>query len=99
MVKVIDSVDEIPKSGVAVVDFFANWCRPCKGIAPRFEELAKAFTTITFLKVDVDESQDIAEVFKVNSLPTFLFFKNGQVVKKLEGADLQGLIETLQALE
>jgi thioredoxin 1 len=99
MVKIIESADEIPRSGVVVVDFFANWCRPCKGISPHFEQLAKAFTTVTFLKVDIDESTDLAEAFEVKSLPTFLFFKNGQIVKKLEGADLQGIIQILQALE
>jgi thioredoxin 1 len=98
MVKVIESVDEIPKQGIAVLDFYANWCGPCKRIAPAFETLAEEFKHVAFLKVNVDESPDLTELFGVNAMPTFLFFVNGKVVQTIEGADLNRVIDTLQNL-
>ncbi len=80
------------------MDFFATWCGPCKRIAPAFEELAKKFSNVTFLKVDVDDSDDIAAKFNVNSLPTFVFLKNGVEAHRIEGADLRGLITQLEAM-
>jgi thioredoxin 1 len=98
MVKVIESVDEIPKKGVVVLDFYANWCGPCKRIAPAFEELAGTFKNFTFLKVDVDESPDLTELYGVNAMPTFLFLVDGKTVKKVEGADLKAIVGALETL-
>ncbi len=98
MVKVIESVDEIPKKGIAVIDFYANWCGPCKRIAPAFEELAGTFKNFTFLKVNVDESPDLTELYGVNAMPTFLFLVDGKTVKTIEGADLNGIIGVLESL-
>lgn len=96
MVKIITELTEIPQEGVVVIDFFANWCGPCKRIAPVYEELAKKFTKVTFLKVDVDESETIASKFSVQSLPTFVFLKNGTEVTRIEGADPNRIIQVLE---
>jgi thioredoxin 1 len=92
MVKVVTTLSEIPKQGSVVIDFFATWCGPCKRIAPHFEELAKKYHPhIQFLKVDVDESAELASDFDISAMPTFLFLKNGVIVKRVEGADMAAL--------
>lgn len=96
MVKLIEDQSEIPTQGLVVIDFFATWCGPCKHIAPKFVELSAMFPSVSFLKVDVDESSELAEKFDIRAMPTFVFLKNGSVVKKIEGADLKGIGSTLE---
>jgi thioredoxin 1 len=91
MVKLISEVSEVPQQGAVVIDFFATWCGPCKRIAPFFEQLADEYVGVTFLKVDVDESGELVNLFDISAMPTFVFLKNGQVVLKVEGADMKGL--------
>jgi thioredoxin 1 len=91
MVKLISEVSEVPQQGPVVIDFFAHWCGPCKRIAPFFEQLADEYVGVTFLKVDVDESGELVNLFDISAMPTFVFLKNGQVVLKVEGADMKGL--------
>ncbi len=70
-----------------VVDFWAEWCGPCRMIAPVLKELAKDYKDkLKVAKVNVDEEPDLAAKFNVQSIPTLLFFKNGQVVKQQIGA-------------
>jgi len=66
---------------LVVVDFHATWCGPCKMIAPHLEEMDKTMDDVVFLKVDVDECEDIAEEYKVTAMPTFIFLKNLEKVK------------------
>lgn len=82
MAKIVNSVEfkEEIKSGVVVVDFFANWCGPCKMLAPIFEELSGEMKEVKFVKVDVDQSPDIAMTYKVASIPTVIIFKDGEKV-------------------
>lgn len=91
MVKIVTEVSEIPQQGAVVVDFFATWCGPCKRIAPFFEQLVDEYVGVTFLKVDVDESAELVDVYNIQSMPTFVFLKDGKIVKKVEGADVKGL--------
>ncbi|TDH70214.1 hypothetical protein CCR75_002247 [Bremia lactucae] len=71
---------------VLVVDFWATWCKPCVEIAPFFEELRIQFPMAVFVRVDVDELENVAEDFTVSSLPNFKVFKGGEVVDELSGA-------------
>jgi len=98
MVKVITDVTEIPQDSKVVIDFFADWCGPCKRVAPLFIELAKKFPNIVFLKVDVDSAEEVAEGFGVTALPTFLFLNKGNIYKKIEGANINEVISTLENL-
>ncbi|KAK1175786.1 thioredoxin-like [Acipenser oxyrinchus oxyrinchus] len=82
-------------SMLVIVDFTATWCGPCKMISPVFEKLAEEHKDVVFLKVDVDDAQDVAEMCKVNSMPTFQFFKNGQKVDDFSGANKDKLLEML----
>jgi len=79
--------EETIKEGVTMVDFWAPWCGPCRMIAPVVEELAEDFEgKATIAKVNTDEEQDIAVKYGIRSIPSILFFKNGEVVDQMVGA-------------
>jgi thioredoxin 1 len=99
MVKVITDLTEIPQDKKVVIDFFADWCGPCKRVAPVFVELSEKFPEIVFLKVNVDDSEDIATAFEITALPTFLFLNKGNIHKKIEGANLNEVFGTLENLK
>ncbi|PKP01324.1 MAG: thioredoxin [Bacteroidetes bacterium HGW-Bacteroidetes-9] len=70
-----------------MVDFWAQWCGPCKAIGPIIEELHIEFEGKALIgKVDVDANQELAARFGIMNIPTILFFKDGQIVDKLKGA-------------
>ncbi|MDK2876542.1 MAG: thioredoxin 1 [Archaeoglobaceae archaeon] len=77
----------IKENEYAVVDFWAEWCMPCRYIAPVFEELAKEYSgKVAFGKVNVDENQKIAVRFGISAIPTLIFFKNGKAMDQIVGA-------------
>jgi thioredoxin 1 len=78
-----------------VVDFYADWCGPCKMLAPRMEELAGQFTNqVRFVKVNVDEAAALARRFEIQAIPTLVFFKDGQVADRLVGLPAKADLET-----
>ena len=99
MVTTIEELSEIPSTGKVVIDFFATWCGPCKRIAPVYVELSEKFPSITFLKCDVDEAEQVSNHYGVESLPTFILFNNGSVFKSVEGANLDALLKAIIELE
>ncbi len=78
---------EVTKSDKPVlVDFWAEWCGPCKMVAPILDELAAEYDgKVRIGKVNIDEHQKLAIDYHINSIPTLLFFKNGQVVDQVVG--------------
>ncbi|HBJ1648722.1 MULTISPECIES: thioredoxin [Clostridium] len=77
----VNEFDDAIKEGIVIVDFFADWCGPCKMLAPIFEELEEEMKdTVKFFKVNVDESGELASKFSVFSIPTMIIFKDGKDV-------------------
>ncbi|EKE14393.1 MAG: Thioredoxin [uncultured bacterium] len=72
--------------GVVMVDFYATWCGPCKMTGPIIDQLAEEIKNVKFVKVDVDKNQELSSQYQVFSIPTFLVFKDGQVVNQFVGA-------------
>ena len=69
-----------------LVDFWAEWCGPCKSMHPVFERLSKKYSNVKFARVNVDSNQNISMKYAVQSIPTFIMFKSGQIVDKMMGA-------------
>ena len=78
-------------SKLVVVDWSAGWCGPCKAIAPIYEQLAAATPDVVFVKADIDTLQDASVEAGVQSVPTFHFIKNNELVAEFSGADANKL--------
>jgi thioredoxin 1 len=76
----------ISTQNLVLVDFWAEWCGPCRLMHPVFERMARKYRYIKFARVNVDQTQDIAMRFGVQAIPTFIMFKNGQPVDRMMGA-------------
>jgi len=102
MVTVVNDLDDFKKKlesagdKLVVVDFFATWCGPCKVIGPKIDEMAKAMKNVLFLKVDVDEAEDVATEYNITAMPTFLFMKKGNKLDDLMGANHDKLTELIE---
>ena len=86
---------EIGSGGVAMLDFYATWCGPCKTIEPIVEQLADEFADkgVKVGKVDIDQAPELAVKFAIQGVPTLLFFKDGEVVDRMSGAHPKPKIE------
>ena len=78
--------DTLLKNKLLLVDFWAEWCSPCKSMHPIFSRMAKKYRYIRFARVNIAESQNIATQFNVQSIPTFIMFNNGKVAQQMVGA-------------
>jgi len=89
----VDFTAQLAKAGdkLVCVDFYATWCGPCKMIAPHLDEMDKTMEDVVFIKVDVDECEDIAAQYKITAMPTFIFIKANEKVADLTGANIDKL--------
>lgn len=89
-----DFDEKVVKNDILVlVDFWAEWCGPCKSIAPVLEAIANDRDDVVIAKVNVDESQDLAVKYAIRSIPALLLFKDGNVVGQKIGACSKSQIE------
>lgn len=77
--------DETIKTGVTLVDFYADWCGPCKMLAPILEELDNEYPDITFIKVNCDDEIKLAERYGIMSIPAVFMFKDGNIIGNAGG--------------
>ena len=87
------SFDDFISKGNCIVDFYADWCGPCKMMAPEFDKAAKEMKDVKFGKVNVDGNQSIAQRFQVMGIPTVILFKDKEQVDRFSG------VETASAMQ
>ena len=86
----------VATQGLAMVDFWAEWCGPCRAVAPILEDVAEASGgRVTLLKVNVDENPGLAGRYGVRSIPTILFVKDGAVVDRVVGAQPRAALQDI----
>ncbi|MDX2010399.1 MAG: thioredoxin [Myxococcaceae bacterium] len=83
----LEAFPTVTGTGRVLVDFGADWCAPCRTLAPTFEKAAQQYgEKLTFAKVDIDEEPELAQSLHIHSIPTLIAFENGQEVGRLSGA-------------
>ncbi len=82
---------------LTIVDLYADWCGPCKLIAPIIRDLSTKYPSVSFTKVNVDQNQDLARKYQARSIPLVLFIKDGEIIERVTGArsssDYTALVE------
>ncbi|EPI41606.1 thioredoxin [Gardnerella vaginalis] len=88
---------------IVVVDFWATWCGPCRAFGPIFEKVSEKYPDIPFVKIDIDESNEIAEAAQIKAVPTIMVIKRGEVIYRQAGSllasDLEDLVEQAKKYE
>ena len=92
--------DIVSKEGIVILDFYADWCQPCKVYGPIIEEFSKEVVDIFVGKVNIDLNNEFALKYGIRSIPTTTMFKNGELMKKIPGViqknKLHDLVEHLR---
>ena len=101
--KIIKSNEEfnslINSDSLVVIDFFATWCGPCKMLSPVLENVSNVLNNVEFIKVDIDQFNELASQYKVQSVPTIVFVKNGNEINRHIGyIDEDTLVEKIKNL-
>lgn len=84
---------------LVVVDFTASWCGPCQRIAPVFAKMAEEMTDVVFVKVDVDENEEVAQDCGISAMPTFQFYKSSEKVGEFSGASEEKIRASIAKLK
>jgi len=94
------SQEIVNSSTPALIDFYATWCGPCKAIAPMIDTLKSEFNgQMNIVKIDVDENPELAQLYNIRSLPTLMFFKNGDVIDTIKGSvPKQKLLDVIKTM-
>ncbi|XP_022313726.1 thioredoxin-like [Crassostrea virginica] len=99
-----EELDDLLKSAghkLIIIDFWATWCGPCKVIGPMFRKLAhdsEYEKDVIFASVDVDEANELAEEIGIECMPTIMFFKDGEKIDEMSGANKAKLVEKIEEL-
>lgn len=90
----------IENEGLVIIDFFAEWCGPCQMLTPVLSEIDKEYEEINIYKVNVEENQETTMRYEINSVPTMIFFKNGEEVERTVGlitkTELEEIVNNLK---
>ena len=80
-----EEFNQIISNGITLVDFYADWCGPCKMLGPIIEDLDNEFPEIEFIKVNVDDNMDLADKYGIMSIPAVFIFKDNQIISSMLG--------------
>lgn len=88
---------------IVLVDFWADWCQPCKRFSPIYEDASGRYEDVVFAKVDTEDARDLSAALEIQSIPTIMAFKKGQLVFRqagmLSGKQLDSLVEQVKELD
>jgi thioredoxin 1 len=88
----VDFYDEVSREKITLIDFWADWCGPCKMLTPILEELDLEYSEVDFFKIDADSNTELARELEISSLPTVMIWRNGEVIAKQIGAKPKALM-------
>lgn len=84
------------RTGATIVDCYTDWCPPCKQIAPHFADMSDKYTGVKFLKVNVEENEEVGAALNVRSIPYFVLYEDGKQVGTVEGANVEKLTKLVE---
>lgn len=87
--------DYINDNEMVIIDFWANWCAPCKTFTPIFDKVAELYPKIIFAQVDIEKEQELAQVFEIRSVPHLMVFKKGIVIYSESGTMPESILKEL----
>ena len=80
-----ENFDEAIKEGLVLVDFWAEWCGPCKMLSPIIEELSNEIKAVSFAKFNIDENQEVPQKLSITAIPSLILYKDGELVDRVNG--------------
>ena len=83
---------------LVIVDFYADWCPPCKAVAPKYAAMASDYPNVRFCKVNIDDVQEVAGEFDIKAIPAFVLSQNGSEVNRFTGSDASKLAQLLESV-
>lgn len=84
----LEHLNKCAASGNVILDFYADWCNPCKRLSPIFDAVAAQMPQFTFIKINRDFFQDLAKVYNITSIPTLIFLRDGKEIGRYDGGPL-----------
>ncbi|CAD6226455.1 unnamed protein product [Miscanthus lutarioriparius] len=81
---------------LVIIDFMTSWCHGCQEIAPVYAEYAKKYPAAVFLKVNTEELEEVADFYKIDGMPTFVFIKNGETLETIEGPEKDEILDAIK---